>query len=353
MATAAPVIALATGLLLGSRRPASWELFAAVPTFIVVVMAFGFIGAALGSWLTVGFALGDFLLFKHPLPAGTSALSVHGLATVRAPLLIAYGILANLTVLAPLGSYRVSRASAIGLRQAARCRAATEGVVHVIAAGVLVGAWLVAAPVLLKPLQTWRGVAVPLSALSPLRSAWAILFIAGACAAGREVLEWRARVRHPSNATAVAIAPVRAMPTGGIWRSMVAVLAGAACGTFLLSGLCVRPIDALILMVVLVGVGALRRSLSQINRVVRNVARVPLTPRLALSVALAFIASRELLTALRHAQPPFLPMAVSLATALSISAVLAADRGRASTGRTVVARHPGAVHTSVPASELA
>jgi len=330
VAALAPVLALVIGVALGSRRPESWV----VPTSSIAMMAIlvivSGVGAALGAWLALGYAIGDFVLRSHPAPAGHVAYGLYTLAHVRAPLVIVYVVLAGLAVLVPLASRQLSGSRALGIRPGTTNAATTRMVAHVVLAGLLTMAWLITAPILLHPVFTWQAVHPPAAIVPSRPIAWMVALLAAGVALARDRLESIANTR-PGYAHFEADARrSRPVPTPSSGRALpveLSLIMGAAIGTFLLSGLLQSFVDALLLGSVLLLFGVLRSVVNHVGSWTARMSRVPFTARLAASAVIGVLVARGVIGALWQQSPVFLPMACALGGSLCVTALLLAGSG--------------------------
>ena len=327
VAASAPVLAVVIGVALGAQRPESWV----VPTASIVIMAIlvivGGLGAALGAWLVLGYAIGDFVLRSHPAPAGHTAYDLYSLAHVRAPLLIAYAVLAGLVVLVPLASRRLSEPRALGVRPGTSNAAPIRIIAHAALAGLLTIAWLTTAPMLLHPVFTWQAVQPP-AAITPSRfAALMVVFFAAGVAMVRDHMESIAGTR-PAFARFQADAhrpqPAPKGLTGNGLPVEATLIMGALVGTFLLSGLLHSFEDALLLVSVLLLFGVLRGAVNHVDSWTALMSRVPLVARLAASALIGGLVARAIIGALWQQLPVFLPMACALGGSLCVTALLLA-----------------------------
>jgi len=326
----APPIALVLGVALGGHRPESWVVPTASIVMMAIVVTVGGLSAALGAWLSLGYAIGDFVWRAHPAPAGHTAYGLYALAHVRAPLLITYVVLAGLAVLVPAGSRQLSASAALGIQPSTPKAGMIRAVAHAGLVALFTAAWLISAPALLQPVFTWQSVQPP-PAMIPSRSVeWALALLAGGVAVARDHLEplasarpayvqWQADMRRSQSSPAQSRRP--ALP------AEVSLIVAAALGTFLLSGLLRSPVDALLLASVLLLVGVLRGSLTHAASWNALVSRVPLVPRLVGSAILGGIVARGIIGALSQQSPAFLAMACALGGAFAVAAVLMGGRG--------------------------
>jgi hypothetical protein len=329
VAACAPPLAFVLGLVLGSRRPESWVVPTSSIAMMAILVTVGGFGAALGLWLSLGYVLGDFALRQHSVAAGHTTYGVYALAHVRAPLVIAYVVIAGLAALVPLGSRQLSASAALGIRPDAPHAETIRRAAHGVLAGLLTGAWLITAPMLLHPVFTWQGLRPPPDIIPPRHIAWIVGLLAAGVALGRHhveslassrpgYLQWRVDVGRQlaPEPSSHRVLPVEA-----------SLLVGAAVGTFLLSGLLHSAVDAVLLGSVLLLVGVLRRSVSQANSWTQLVSRVPVVVRLAGGVIIGGVLARAIIGALWEQSPVSLPMVCAIGGSLCVTTLLLAGAG--------------------------
>jgi hypothetical protein len=84
-----PVASLVLGLLTGWFHFAPGETFTFSIAVMALLMAISSFGTALGSYLLVGYAFGDFFLFQHPKMSNI----FQTFFVVQIPLLLSYALL--------------------------------------------------------------------------------------------------------------------------------------------------------------------------------------------------------------------------------------------------------------------
>jgi len=312
---------------LGARRPESWV----VPTSSFVMMAIlvvvGGFGAALGTWLSAGYAIGDFAWRVHPAPAGHDTYGLYALVHVRAPLVIAYVVLAGLAVAVPLGSRRLASSAALGVHPNAPNENAIRRTAHATLSALLTGAWLIVAPTLLHPLFTWQGVGPPSTIVPSRGTAWLMAVLAAGAALARDSVESLASGRPGYARWETSMQGDRPTPVRLLKRALpveLTLFAGAAFGTFLLSGLLSSSIDALLLCSVLLLVGVFRRGVSQATGWGARISRIPVTVRFAASAVAGIVLSLVIIRALRQQSPVFLREACAIGASLAVTTLFLA-----------------------------
>ena len=205
---AVPIAALLAGVVAG-WRPWSDDGFIRADltysssiTIMVVLAAFGFIGAANGIWCLIGYVAADLLLREH-LPRFRSGSYLDDILTTYPPLLLAYLLLAALVVLIPLLSARMGRqmVARIRLDKASRPPAVLAAAASALVAAVLVWSWNHTLPTLIRPVYTWPGGTPPTSAIAPIQeTGWLVVVTAVVVTVVRTLLEDAARA--PGRASA-------------------------------------------------------------------------------------------------------------------------------------------------------
>ncbi|HEX8243857.1 MAG TPA: hypothetical protein VF541_10185, partial [Longimicrobium sp.] len=317
VASAAPPLALLLGLLAGALHPGAAFTRSFLLTALLVVCATA--GAQLGIWLVAGFALGDLVLHGHPVHAAGLA----GAVRTWVPLLLSYYLLALACVNVPLLGQAVAaraRAPRLPPRAAGFLAAAT----FVAAAALLVYAWAVAVPMLIRPVFTWHGGVPDREDIAPLQNgAWALAALAGAAAAVRCVLEGRARDPRLLRVAevvriglAMAVRPAAPGSTRGVARAAV----GGAALTLLVAGLVSGWVGAGLTWAFFAALLHARdRAAHGAAPWTRLLARIPLLVRLAAGLGLGWLLSWPIMAALWSRTQSLYP--VLLATCVSVTLV--------------------------------
>jgi hypothetical protein len=369
VAAFAPVAVFALGAAMGWLRPAAWTTFTYSVGLLALIVAISELGAGLGVWLCLGWAVGDFALFSHPLPGGGEG-QLAAVLRGRVPLLISYVQLVTLLVLVPLASAQLraqltsrrpvggvasQAASALGPDAARReTRWLPPALVQGALAAALTYSWALTESVLIRPVFTWREQPVPSEAVTTLvRYGWVLALMAAAAvvarfwladtARARPELASRLRALSPEEAQLPASSPSRA-PTGrpsqGPLRIVLAIPLQALAGTLLLAGLVPTVRDAVILGTMLVLIAIARGMLSRTPEWTRGVARIPVPARLAGAAFAGFVLTRVITGAWGNRSDPFLPIVWSLGASLLVTAALLADRGVAARRASTTAPTP-------------
>jgi hypothetical protein len=268
------------------------------------------LGAALGCWLGLGYALGDLLLHKADLLHGFSA----ALGSA-----VSYLVLLGLVALNPL--------LASGVRHQLQRRLGTSRgrrIAAFVIGGLLQGAlaflWAQSAAFLVRPVWSFSGNTPDTASIQPLQSGTLALVIATLVGvAARAWLTVTASDRRvPADEHVVRFAAPRTLP----WPVMAALQ--ALFFTILLSGLMGSVIEAALIWPVLVGIAVLRiRVVPSLTPYVRVIGRIPLLLRLAACCGLAYLMAFLLVTpAITRGTASFLPMIGAVLPPLILAALL-------------------------------
>lgn len=350
VAALAPPLALLLGLFLGWLRFAPGDTFTwSITVMAVMVVVSGF-GAALGVWLWLGYVIGDFFFFKHPVSAYNHTL-LGEILHVRVPLLQTYILLAALLVFIPFLSAKLQAQINGHWRQQPR-QARTRVAVGVTALlqGLLVFVWTQVAPILNGPLYTWSRygkfsrqgyVGPPVEAMRPLVTMWGVLVVLAALAGGARVLLHYAAAVRPA-----ALQTLRQVREGLMniqkprsWKlpAWAEILAPSVFATWMLAGLVDNVREAIGLAVVLAFIIHARKNLlPRMTAYVRQISRVPPTTRIIAGFAINFLIGQLIIGALWKDPYKYtwLPMLISVTLSLVVFALLlpeTAGRGRSET----------------------
>lgn len=244
--------ALAVGVAIGWRQPGfevlPTESLALLVLFVVVGTASGQLGLAMLGGLAFGqLVLSDTTwayagedLSRASLTSGDAA---DYLLRVVVPLLIAYGVLAVVLVKLPLGTKAIVRSLLPGDRSPLALRIGIALVAQVALTAAAVYLWALAAPVLLRPVWSWRDLEPTVEAIRPLQEDAATLARAGALMAALRLGIQALLVTVPSlagRATAIEEELARPLSAPAVYDRLPQVvrsLISAALITLLLAGL--------------------------------------------------------------------------------------------------------------------
>jgi len=260
LALAVPIAAATLGYRLGGFRSPTEQFVTSSVTVMALMLAVSTLGAAIGLWTALGFALGDLLRFRH---THDSALlypdGLKHLTLVQVPLIISYTMLMLLLVTVPL---LASTARASLTRQHGRSgliQAAGIAFSSVIAAA-LAWCWARSAPMLIRPLWSFADTSGVVAAISPLeRHGRVLVVVAAVGTAVRCLIEAVIPARaFPEPPLAIPTTPDAAPAKRHRYWSGVAVITRALLSTLLLSGLTSTWSDAIQLFAVILLASALR-----------------------------------------------------------------------------------------------
>lgn len=321
---AVPVLALLAGVTFGWRPWDESRLFQADLTYtssilaMVVLAAFGFVGAANGAWGVLGYVIGDLLLRDH-LPRYYSGTYLEQVLVTYPPLLLAYVLLAALLVLIPLVSNRMGRQLVARIRFSGSLRPPTvlaAGASSLVAA-LLVWSWTNTIPTLIRPVYTWPGGTPPTTAISPVQDyGWLLIVTAVAMTIGRTVLEDLASTRGIGPPTAAALTGRRPWPTA------VTVVLRTAVTTFLLSGLFTEYWHAAAFAGVFAASLVARAVLGRQAGWVRLMSHIPVAVRLAVAVGASYLVASVVVDSMWRNTQTFLPILMSATVSLLLVAIL-------------------------------
>jgi hypothetical protein len=315
IAKIAPPSMFAIGLLLGGLHllvDETAEIFTSSIPLMALMLILSSFSAALGTWLWAGYIIGDF--FLYPLMT-VNTLSGNELLDNRAPLIVAYLLLALLLILIPFVASALRRQTVgrIDKKKYRKKGIVLNVVLQAAIQAALVYVWTQAVPTLIRPVYTWQGIyAVPPSyAIQPLQQEWLSLVLLaiflGAIRMAPEYLALRSST-FPQHARRLqaALDPLilerrrrrrRLLP---IW---VSIPFKAAFFTLILSGIISTWVEALFLAAILAFIMVEREIiLPKFTRWTRWISRVPIIIRLAICAAITYYIGSQILVAVWNSQ---------------------------------------------------
>lgn len=331
---ASPLVLLA-GVAIGGRHPG----FEVLPTeslpLLALLIAIGVASGQLGGALLGGFAVGDLFLSGSTWSYDGSSLSLSSLASgdageylvrVVVPLLIAYGVLAVVMVKLPLGTKAVVRALLPGDRSPLALRIGLALVAQVALTAALVYLWSLAAPVLLRPVWTWRGALPTVDAIEPLQQdastlAWVAAVVAGLRIGIQALL---VTVRSLADRSAVIEHELcRPLPTRPLYDRLPGVLRGAMAGMFttlLLAGLFSGWVEAVVVFSAVTFFQLARTGVIPVplGAWARLMERIPVLVRFAAGLVVVYLVGRWFLPDRIRAAETFAPQLVFLLLGLAV-----------------------------------
>lgn len=331
----APPLFLALGVCIGWRHPgfAREEVFTASLLVLILMVGVGALSAAWGFWLTLGYCLGDFFLYRHHAVWMLSDKIVKQLVLGRLPLLIPYCLLAFALMFIPLISQLVRRQTLGWLTLGHRIAPSLNAIVQASLHFGLVFMWTQATPSLIRPVYTWSGDLPTVQVMLPLqgRGIWVALATA-AVSVTRVIVEQRVALRGSVTRRVTALGAAMAASLARQPhppRAWVIVLFQSLLTTFVVSGLLGTWIDAIVFAAVMALVLSGRvYSKSRMSAWSRLIGRVPLILRLTLGVLVSFMLSDRIVTAMWNSSSSFRPVTISAAISLVVFFVLIPDLGR-------------------------
>ncbi|MFN8041445.1 MAG: YrhB domain-containing protein [Acidimicrobiales bacterium] len=324
---ALPLAALVVGLILGAR-PWTDDVFTYTQSIGIIgaLLGLGVLGGALGTWATLGYAVGELVLARTPPLGALLTPGLEGRLRFMWPgWLASYLILLLVVAAAPV--------LADGARQAVRRRLArlpdTGGVVgdvaFVAATSALVWVWCLSTSYLIRAVFVSRDAAPQLEAVTTvqLRTSGLVL-LALLAAAGRVALE-RVGAAHPVvPRTWAAIVPPP-LPQYPAPVAAVGLVVLAYLQTVVLSGLIVGWAQFLGVLVALAAGLLLGRLLLPSTGWARSVRRVPVLVRFVAVVGMAMLAAYPFVArAYEPGNEPkdFLPLLVGIVVSAVAAGVL-------------------------------
>ena len=337
VAAAAPPLALLMGLLLGSVHFAPGDSFTWSMPVMVLMLGVSSFGAALGAWLWLGYAVGDFFLFTHPVSAFNHTL-LDEILHVRVPLFQTYILLAVLLVLFPLLNLRLQRQVTARWKLPRAGRSTVAVVLAAFLPGLLVYIWAHAVPILSGPLYTWSqygkysraGYAgPPIEAMQPLRTmGWILVVVAAVLGGVRIVLQSSAAQRLGVLQRLIFLRKELSkvqQPRALNIPSWMAVLSTTGFFTWMLSGLLDNLREAIILAAALAFmIHAYKNLLPRMTAYVHVISRVPLEMRIIAALAITTLIALAIVGVMWSGpySDTFLPNLIGTIFGLAVFAVL-------------------------------
>jgi hypothetical protein len=321
IAKIAPPSMFAIGLLLGGLHllvDESAEIFTSSIPLMALMLILSSFSAALGTWLWAGYVIGDF--FLYPLITINTRFG-NELLDNRAPLIVAYLLLALLLILIPFVASALRRQTVgrIDKKKYHKKGIVLNVVLQAAIQGALVYVWTQAVPTLIRPVYTWQGIyAVPPSyAIQPLQQEWLSLVLLaiflGAIRMAPEYLALRSST-FPQHARRLQAALDPLILERGRRRRLLPIWVSipfkAAFFTLILSGIISTWVEALFLAAILAFIMVEREIiLPKFKRWTRWISRVPIIIRLAICAAITYYIGSQILVALWNNQfaPPSSP----------------------------------------------
>lgn len=341
LAAYAPPVVFALGFLLGAVRLFPGETFTFSLLLIALFLIPASLGAGLGVWLTVGYAIGDFVFFRPRMvqPGLLAREPLLVLTRVGLPALILYVLLAGLLVGVPLASAGL-RLQVMNFVTRLRRNDGPKRSPHrpwmtLLAAliqgalqGLLVYVWIQNVPTLIRPVYTWIGGIPPVAAMAPLQENGSYLvWLAAFVGATRVFLEYSRIRRKKSIAAITRVSQTigRLKPRhGGTLTAIPHVLFKAVFITFMLSGLLLSIFEGMFLLgLVVVGLAVREMIIPSRPGLLKQITDIPVLIRIAGGAIASYVLSTVVMRLMwDSAGLSFRPLVAGVPISLFIFAVL-------------------------------
>jgi len=332
---AVPIAALVIGFVLGAR-PWTDEVFTYTQSIgiIGVLLALGVLGGALGTWATLGYAVGELLLARTPPLGALLATGIEGRLRFMWPgWLASYLVLLLVVAAAPVLGDTARQVVRRRLSRMPDTGGVVGDVVFVAATSAVVWVWCLSTTYLIRAVFVSRDAAPQLEAVTTVQlRTGGLVLLAALAAAGRVALE-RVGAGHPvvPRTWAAIVPPPVPQYSPPVAAAGLVVL--AYLQTLILSGLIVGWPQFLGVLVCLATALLLGRLILPPTGWARTMRRVPVVVRFAAVVVLAMVAAYPFVA---HAYQPgnepkdFLPLLVGIVVSALAAGVLlpAAPRRR-------------------------
>jgi hypothetical protein len=298
LAMYAPPLALLVGCMVGWSRSYSEETYTFSLFWTGLMLAISCFSAALGLWITVGYAGADFLLHGLQYVQGFDALLRAG------SLGVSYVLLGMLLVLVPLVSEGLYKDTLRPIEGFLRRRSfgvsallAIKLIVYPVIQAALVYAWTQNVPTLIRPIYTWRGMQPPVPAVSPLQNTgWVLVLLAVVMGMVRVILEFQ-----PSESMQYRLAPrpanLKGSPSGATGQtSWVGMVWRAALTTVFLSGLLTSWWQAIFVTAAVAGTLVIRELMvTRLSGWSKAISHLPLLLRLAMASFASYVIASQVI----------------------------------------------------------
>jgi hypothetical protein len=289
-----------------------------------VFLALGIVFTGIAARATVGLAVGDMTatLGRELFRAEDAASPFWSAIITAASLAVVYTLLASLAVFIPMSARSVADGTRLPrlLQRRWYTIVAARFSIAALLTVALVWVWVHTAPLLSRPVFTWRGRTPP--SISPgsasLEGFMLPIVAAGACAFRAALGRAVPALKIPPDGNDVVRGQIRdRMHRDAKWSRWVRIILRTSQMTFILSGLCAGIADALILAVILGSYNTVRNyNWNQRSHLVARLRRTRTPLRIGLWI-FAVLLSAWVLTATGAAGswPAILMVAVSLLVA--------------------------------------
>ncbi|GAB1542551.1 hypothetical protein NUACC21_52250 [Scytonema sp. NUACC21] len=328
-----PPLILLLGFFIGLSHFWSGDTFTySIPAMVLMLVISSF-SAALGTWLWLGYVVGDFILFPHL--QNPNWLNLDTWIYVRLPLFLSYFLLSFLLVSIPLSTRLLRRLTLPNLEEKlSSLTFAQRTFMTVIAAGlqaiivsVLVYIWTQSVPTLIRPVYTWQGQQPSVAAIAPIQQKGQILvIIAAICGIIRVVLEYRALINSSVKerlskfqiAFSQTVAKQKSLP---VW---LIVPIKAAFSIFMLSGIISSWSDVILLGVPLLLAMFIREGLfvRLDARLVYWICKIPLLIRLIAACVISYLLAGIIVRSMWNSTSTFLPIVISTIVGYAVFSIL-------------------------------
>ncbi|MFC7241679.1 hypothetical protein ACFQO7_04205 [Catellatospora aurea] len=175
-----------TGLVVGVLHPGFEYVFTEALWLLLLIALVGAVSGALGSYLTLGFALGDLALGAHPQWETWRTDTLLGIPAQYGSQLLTYALFAMLAVGVPIAAKSFAAEFLLPPSVPRAVRAMVGLGALVVISGLLVWVWTQSAPLLVRPVFVWAGARPTVEAMSTTQESggW-IVFLAVAATIGR------------------------------------------------------------------------------------------------------------------------------------------------------------------------
>ncbi|HEX2092752.1 MAG TPA: hypothetical protein VHG28_10135 [Longimicrobiaceae bacterium] len=307
MAALAPAGALLLGVVAGWWRLGGPQVFTQSELVIAVAIGLGLVAAQLGVLFTVGYALGDLLLWRHP------DFPVDGLmdrVRLLGGMLVVYAALAMLAAGIPLAVRALRAQTPLPPEDAPDARVALDALLGAVFSAGLTWLYVQALPMLIRPLFVWQGMVPSVESVAPAQQrTWIFVLLAAVVGGCRVLAEYGACVIDPGGIGRRAAALDAPEPSA--WERLPATLRvplAATAATCLLGGLLFTWLDAAILFAGLLAIDSARTLLpARIAAWPRTVERIPAVFRLPAALGLGYVVSSWIVSG-RMGGQSFLPL---------------------------------------------
>jgi hypothetical protein len=307
IAAFAPAGALVMGILAGWWRFGGEQVFTQSELIIAMALGLGLVAAQLGVVFTLGYALGDLLLWRHPgFPVYDFTDRVH----LFGGLLVVYAALAMLAAGVPLAVRALRAGAPLPFERGPDVRVVIDVLLGAVFSAGLIWLYVQALPMLIRPLFTWQGSVPSVESVSPAQQGtWMFVLVAAMVGGCRVLAEYGACVLDPGGIERRAAALDALQPS--FWEMLPVALRvplTSMFATFLLGGLLSTWIEATLLLAGLLAINFARVLLPpRIPAWPRTMERIPVVFRLPAALGLSYLVASWIVSG-RLGGQSFLPL---------------------------------------------